>query len=605
MAYNKTITKCLQYQCGCMTQTSQTRQFSFKAKRLAVPLNGGSQQAMNSVNNQWKLLNQLKEYLTKTSPSQSSNLTKGSNEKHTIFELSKEWINLLEKCSPASLLGYHFQRLTSDIQTNEKSNNSVKVLEKPRPARLSHNNIRRVSKVPQVHRVVETDTVLPWKTNSTGSSKMGYLSATCHVLTSIAIAETLPAKLKRTEELVDLISKYPAARVYAVKEGAIKLLLRTREKYSDDALQQVIREALAILGYVEPLPGRGIRILSIDGGGIRGIAVIELLRKLEQISGRRISDMFDYICGVSTGSILLSTVGIPNTRTLDEVLTLYKSLSTDLFTQQKVKGYWNLAWSHSYYDTVKLEAILRDYIGTTPMIQTNRQAKCPKMSIVSTIVNLDRPLPYLFRNYSIPHQSYSEYHGSHEHPLWKAVRASSAAPGYFEEFLLDGLVHQDGGVTVNNPTAVALHEASILWPGVPFQCIVSCGTGRIPMMSNPGYVHASDMVTVPDAKNTSLTTKLNRVLESATDTEGVHHVLEDLLPRGVYYRFNPYLSEVIAMDETSGEKLSQLRRDTEVYIRKNETRFEQATKTLLEEKSLTAKAMDYVKHKGYLWNAHL
>lgn len=100
-------------------------------------------------------------------------------------------------------------------------------------------------------------------------SQMSILSATCHILSSIANAQTVPAKLKRTEELIDHITRYPSARIYAVKEGGVKILLRTRESHTDEALHQVIREALAILGYSEPLPGRGIRILSIDGGGIR------------------------------------------------------------------------------------------------------------------------------------------------------------------------------------------------------------------------------------------------------------------------------------------------------------------------------------------------
>lgn len=98
---------------------------------------------------------------------------------------------------------------------------------------------------------------------------MNFLAATCHVLSSIATAETLSAKVRRIEELLDLMSKYPPVRNYAVKEGGVKILLRTREKHSDEALKQVVREALALLGYTDPLPGRGIRILSIDGGGIR------------------------------------------------------------------------------------------------------------------------------------------------------------------------------------------------------------------------------------------------------------------------------------------------------------------------------------------------
>ncbi|XP_008488087.1 calcium-independent phospholipase A2-gamma-like [Diaphorina citri] len=283
------------------------------------------------------------------------------------------------------------------------------------------------------------------------------------------------------------------------------------------------------------------------------------------------------------------------------------TLSTDLFTQNKLSGYTSMLLRHAYYDTDKFETFLREYIGETPMIQTNRQRKCPKLSVVSTVVNHDKVWPYVFRNYCIPYERKSQYMGDHKYAMWQAVRASSAAPSIFDEFHLDGLVHQDGGMTVNNPAAVAIHEATLLWPGAPLQCIVSCGTGRtLPKLNATPYSH--DTQSASDSAQTagsSLWHKMVKILESATDTEGVHTCLSDLLPQGVYYRFNPYLSEVPDLDETRPEKLAQLRLDTDIYIRKNEAKFQAATQCLLREKSLVAKMSDYVTRRAYVWNAHL
>lgn len=86
-------------------------------------------------------------------------------------------------------------------------------------------------------------------------------------------------------------------------------MLRIREQTHDEDLRGMVRQVLVQLGHTDPLPSKGIRLLSIDGGGVRGILVIEMLKKLEELTGKRVYEMFDFICGVSTGAILTSLLG--------------------------------------------------------------------------------------------------------------------------------------------------------------------------------------------------------------------------------------------------------------------------------------------------------
>ncbi|XP_037317755.2 calcium-independent phospholipase A2-gamma [Pungitius pungitius] len=392
----------------------------------------------------------------------------------------------------------------------------------------------------------------------------------------------------RVEELSFHLLEFPETRGVAIKESVLPCLLRLRQA-RDLPLQAAVREALALVGYAEPVKGRGIRVLAIDGGGTRGLLALQTLHQLQNLTGKRIHQLFDYICGVSTGAILAFMLGIFQIP-LEECEEMYRKLGSDVFKQNVIVGTVKMGWSHAFYDSEIWENILKERMGEGRMIESARDPHCPKVSAVSTVVNRGLPLKaYTFRNYRLMPGVRSHYIGDCNHKMWQAIRASSAAPGYFKEFVLGKDLHQDGGLLINNPTALAIHECKCLWPNTPLQCVLSLGTGRYEAADNNGTTY------------TSLKTKLSHVISSATDTEEVHTMLDALLPPDTYFRFNPYLSEDIPLNESRGERLNFLKGEGERYLQRNDAKLRQAASVLGQEKSAIQRLAEWAKLKANMY----
>lgn len=74
-----------------------------------------------------------------------------------------------------------------------------------------------------------------------------------------------------------------------------------------------------------PVAKKGLRILSMDGGGMKGLATVQILKQIEQGTGKRIHEMFDLICGTSTGGMLAMALGVKQ-MTLDQCEEIYTKL---------------------------------------------------------------------------------------------------------------------------------------------------------------------------------------------------------------------------------------------------------------------------------------
>ncbi|MFL6099450.1 MAG: patatin-like phospholipase family protein [Actinomycetales bacterium] len=239
------------------------------------------------------------------------------------------------------------------------------------------------------------------------------------------------------------------------------------------------------MGYLDRVdaPGRK-KLLALDGGGIRGVLTLEILRSMEQMLRSELDrpdlvlgDYFDYIAGTSTGAIIAA--GLAKGMTADDLQTLYVKHGQDMFDHAFLLERWR-----SKYQDTRLRKLLQRTLG--PDTTLGDPDLRSLLMIVLRNATTDSPWP-LSNNPRGKYNDRARPDCNLNLPLWQLVRASTAAPTFFppEQVSLGrDFLFVDGGVTMhNNPSfqlfLMATHPAYRLgWPtGQDNMLVVSVGTG--------------------------------------------------------------------------------------------------------------------------------
>jgi len=217
------------------------------------------------------------------------------------------------------------------------------------------------------------------------------------------------------------------------------------------------------------------KILSIDGGGIRGLIPGAVLAAIEKSTGKPIARLFDVVAGTSTGGILACGLNAPgadgNPRfSASSLVDMYINDGARIFPQHIFERVTELVGEK--YPATGIEEVLRQYVGESRLSETVTE-------VLVTAYDIERRKPKFFRSRDAREDP------TRDHPLWMVARSTSAAPTYFEPFKLPGPTPGDyealvdGGVFANNPAMCAYVDGSA-GPGQVQPddvLVVSLGTG--------------------------------------------------------------------------------------------------------------------------------
>jgi patatin-like phospholipase/acyl hydrolase len=214
-----------------------------------------------------------------------------------------------------------------------------------------------------------------------------------------------------------------------------------------------------------------IKVLAIDGGGIRGIIPAVILSEIQKRLGMDLHKCFDLISGTSTGGIIALGIGTRCDRgqpySPSQLVSLYVENGPAIFKKNFLTPLRNLAGPK--YSPDALQSTLVQFFGDTEL-------KTALTPLLISSYDLQGQLPFFFKSHRIA--ALPQYNW----PVVSVARATSAAPTFFPPLQLargnESYALVDGGVYVNNPSMAAYAEARALYPDATQFMIVSAGTGN-------------------------------------------------------------------------------------------------------------------------------
>lgn len=222
-----------------------------------------------------------------------------------------------------------------------------------------------------------------------------------------------------------------------------------------------------------------VKILSIDGGGIRGLIPLYFLKKLETEMGQPIAEIFDIISGTSTGGIIalgLTTPADPNAEKPvpkyrpDDMIELYSAHGDQIFGKKHKKWFNFGGLTRPRYSAKGVTKVAEDLLGDSKLSDTIT-------NVIVTSFETERYKPQIFNSYLAKRRASKNFY------LKDIAVGTSAAPTYFKPKRLKNMEGKnytviDGGVIINNPALAALASAREIYPNAEDFLVISLGTGK-------------------------------------------------------------------------------------------------------------------------------